>query len=193
MKKRRKNKNQENNTALIILIAVFVGMLLLLLVATTVTKDEVYNELENEGYYTETDDAFYKKVLTNNTLDEFYNDMNSGRNTKYQEVYVSKTSYDYIELLMIYNEGVTTTLTISSSLKSNELNYNFELSYNKQYLLLEGTEENNYDCEVTVNRNVKKDTEKKYCNLIKEQINDFLGSKTQLLNNQNLMNKIVGE
>ena len=92
MKKRRKNKNQENNTALIILIAVFVGMLLLLLVATTVTKDEVYNELENEGYYTETDDAFYKKVLTNNTLDEFYNDMNSGRNTKYQEVYVSKTS-----------------------------------------------------------------------------------------------------
>ena len=68
MKKRRKNKNQENNTALIILIAVFVGMLLLLLVATTVTKDEVYNELENEGYYTETDDAFYKKVLTNNSL-----------------------------------------------------------------------------------------------------------------------------
>jgi hypothetical protein len=167
-------------------------MLLLLLVAATTTKDEVYNELENEGYYTETDDAFYKKILTNNTLDEFYNDMNSGRNTKYQEVYVSKTSYDYIELLMIYNDGVTTTLTISSSLKSNEVNYNFELSYNKQYLLLEGTQENNYDCEVTVNRNVKKETEKKYCNLIKEQINDFLSSKTQLLNNPNLMSKIAG-
>ena len=94
---------------------------------------------------------------------------------------------------MIYNDGVTTTLTISSSLKSNSLNYNFELSYNKQYLLLEGTEANNYNCVVTVNRNVKKETEKKYCNLIKEQINDFLGSKTQLLNNQNLMTKIAGE
>lgn len=192
MKKKRKNKKQENNTLLIVLVSIFAVMLLLLLVVAT-TKDEVYNELENEGYYTETDDAFYKKILTNNTLDEFYNDMNSGRNTKYQEVYVSKTSYDYIELLMIYNDGVTTTLTISSSLKSNELNYNFELSYNKQYLLLEGNEENNYDCEVTVNRNVKKETEKKYCNLIKEQINDFLSSKTQLLNNQNLMNKIAGE
>ena len=78
-------------------------------------------------------------------------------------------------------------------MKSNELNYNFELSYNKQYLLLEGNEENNYDCEVTVNRNVKKETEKKYCNLIKEQINDFLSSKTQLLNNPNLMSKIAGE
>ena len=193
MKKKRKNKKQENNTLLIVLVSIFAVMLLLLLVVATTTKDEVYNELENEGYYTETDDAFYKKILTNNTLDEFYNDMNSGRNTKYQEVYVSKTSYDYIELLMIYNDGVTTTLTISSSLKSNELNYNFELSYNKQYLLLEGNEENNYDCEVTVNRNVKKETEKKYCNLIKEQINDFLSSKTQLLNYPNLMSKIAGE
>ena len=191
--KKRKNKKQEKNIMLTILVSIFIILLLLILIVTVSTKDEVYNELENEGYYTETDDAFYKKVLTNNTLNEFYNDMNSGRNTKYQEVYVSKTSYDYIELLMIYNDGVTTTLTISSSLKSNELNYNFELSYNKQYLLLEGTEENNYDCEVTVNRNVKKETEKKYCNLIKEQINDFLSSKTQLLNNQNLMNKIAGE
>lgn len=191
--KKRKNKKQETNTFLVVLISIFGILLLLLLVAATTTKDEVYNELENEGYYTETDDAFYKKVLTNNTLDEFYNDMNSGRNTKYQEVYVSKNSYEYIELLMIYNEGVTTTLTISSSLKSDELNYNFELSYNKQYLLLEGSNKNNYDCEVAVNKNVKKETEKKYCNLIKEQINDFLGSKTQLQNNQNLMNKIAGE
>lgn len=191
--KKRKNKKQQNNTILVVLISIFIILLLLLLVVFISEEDEVYNELENEGYYTETDDAFYKKVLTNNTLDEFYNDMNSGRNTKYQEVYVSKTSYDYIELLMIYNEGVTTTLTISSSLKSNELNYNFELSYNKQYLLLEGTEDNNYDCEVTVNRNVKKETQVKYCNLIKEQINDFLASKVQLQNNQNLMTKIAGE
>ena len=191
--KKRKNKKHENNLMLTILVSIFIILLLLILIVAISTKDEVYNELENEGYYTETEDAFYKKVLTNNTLNEFYNDMNSGRNTKYQEVYVSKDSYEYIVLLMIYNDGITTTLTISSSLKTNELNYNFELSYNKQYLILEGTEENNYDCEVTVNRNVKKDTEKKYCNLIKEQINDFLGSKTQLLNNQNLMNKIAGE
>ena len=129
--KKRKNKKQETNILLTVLVSIFIGLILLLLVASTTTKDEVYNELENEGYSTETDDAFYKKVLTNNTLDTFYNDVNSGRNTKYQEVYVSKTSYEYIELLMIYNDGVTTTLTISSSLKSNKLDYNFELSYNK--------------------------------------------------------------
>lgn len=191
--KKRKNKKQENNIMLTILVSIFIILLLLILIVAVSTKDEVYNELENEGYYTETDDAFYKKVLTNNTLNEFYNDMNSGRNAKYQEVYVSKDSYEYIELLMIYNDGVTTTLTISSSLKSNELNYNFELSYNKQYLILEGTEENNYACNVAVNRNIKKDTETKYCNIIKNQINDFLASKVQLQNNQNLMSKIAGE
>ena len=190
--KKRKNKKQEKNIMLTILVSIFIILLLLILIVTVSTKDEVYNELENEGYYTETDDAFYKKVLTNNTLNEFYNDMNSGRNAKYQEVYVSKDSYEYIELLMIYNDGVTTTLTISSSLKSNELNYNFELSYNKQYLILEGTEENNYACNVAVNRNIKKDTETKYCNIIKNQINDFLASKVQLQNNQNLMSKIAG-
>lgn len=190
--KKRKNKKQEKNIMLTILVSIFIILLLLILIVAVSTKDEVYNELENEGYYTETDDAFYKKVLTNNTLNEFYNDMNSGRNAKYQEVYVSKDSYEYIELLMIYNDGVTTTLTISSSLKSNELNYNFELSYNKQYLILEGTEENNYACNVAVNRNIKKDTETKYCNIIKNQINDFLASKVQLQNNQNLMSKIAG-
>ena len=191
--KKRKNKKQEKNIMLTILVSIFIILLLLILIVAVSTKDEVYNELENEGYYTETDDAFYKKVLTNNTLNEFYNDMNSGRNAKYQEVYVSKDSYEYIELLMIYNDGVTTTLTISSSLKSNELNYNFELSYNKQYLILEGTEKNNYACNVAVNRNIKKDTETKYCNIIKNQINDFLASKVQLQNNQNLMSKIAGE
>lgn len=191
--KKRKNKKQEKNVMLTVLISILIILLLMILAAAISTKDEVYTELENEGYYTETDDAFYKKILTNNTLNEFYNDMNSGRNTKYQEVYVSKNSYEYIELLMIYNEGRTTTLTISSSLKSDELNYNFELSYNKMYLLLEGTEENNYNCEVAVNRNVKKETELKYCNLIKEQITDFLASKVQLQNNQSLMSKIAGE
>lgn len=191
--KKRKNKKQEPNTLLVVLIAIFIVLLLLIIIALITTKDEVYEELQIEGYYTETDDTFYKKILTNNTLEQFYNDMNSERNTKYQELYVSKISYEYIELLMIYNEGVTTTLTISSNLKSNELNYNFELSYNKQHLLLEGTEENNYNCNVTVNKNIKKETEKKYCNLIKEQINYYLNSKKQLLNNQNLMNKIAAQ
>ncbi len=190
--KKRKNKRKEKNIALNILISIFVILLLLIAIVAIFKEDEVYTELQNEGYNTETDDAFYKKILTNNTLNEFYNDMNSGRNTKYQEVYVSKESYEYIELLMIYNEGVTTTLTISSNLKSNELNYNFELSYKKMYLLLEGTEENNYDCNVTVNRNVKKDTETKYCNIIKDQISDFLESKVVLQNNQSLMSKIAG-
>ena len=58
---------------------------------------------------------------------------------------------------------------------------------------LEGTEENNYACNVAVNRNIKKDIEMKYCNIIKNQINDFLASKVQLQNNQNLMSKIAGE
>ena len=181
------------NTLLIVLVSIFVVMLLLLLAASVATEDEVYNELENEGYYTETDDAFYKKILTNNTLDEFYNDMNSGRNATYKEVYVSKTSYDYIELEMIYTDGMTTTLTISSNLKSNELNYNYEMSYNNAYLLIDGTDKNNYACNVNVNRNVKKETENKYCSLIKNKIQEYLNNKVELINNQNLIDKIYNK
>ena len=190
MTKKRKNKKQENNIIMTILISVFVFLVVVVLVAAVTKKDEVYQELEDEGYYTETEDAFYKKILTNNTLNEFYNDMNSGRNVVYQEVYVSKTSYDYIELKMEYKDGMTTTLTISSNLKSNEVNYNYEMSYEKAYLLIDGTEKNNYACNVNVNRNVKKETEKKYCSLIKNEIKEYLNSKVELLNNQNLIEKI---
>lgn len=190
MTKKRKNKKQENNTVMTILISVFVFLVVVVLVAAVTKKDKVYQELEDEGYYTETEDAFYKKILTNNTLNEFYNDMNSGRNAVYQEVYVSKTSYDYIELKMEYRDGMTTTLTISSNLKSNEVNYNYEMSYEKAYLLIDGTEKNNYACNVNVNRNVKKETEKKYCSLIKNEIKEYLNSKVELLNNQNLIDKI---
>lgn len=190
--KKRRNKIKKNNLIIPILISIFIFLIIMIVVAALITKDEVYDELDDEGYYTETDDAFYKKILTNNTLDEFYNDMRSERNSIYQEVYVSKTSYDYIELKMIYNEGMTTTLTINSGLNSNELNYNFELSYNKMYLLLEGNEQDNFKCNVAVNNNVKKEYEKKYCSLIKEEIEEFLASKKELLNNQNLMNKIAG-
>ena len=190
MKNKRKNKKQENNTIMTILISIFVFLVVVVLVAAVTKKDEVYQELEDEGYYTETEDAFYKKILTNNTLNEFYNDMNSGRNAVYQEVYVSKTSYDYIELKMEYKDGMTTTLTISSNLKSNEVNYNYEMSYEKAYLLIDGTEKNNYECNVNVNKNVKKETEKKYCSLIKREIKEYLNSKVELLNNQNLIDKI---
>ena len=85
---------------------------------------------------------------------------------------------------------MTTTLTISSNLKSNEVNYNYEMSYEKAYLLIDGTEKNNYECNVNVNKNVKKETEKKYCSLIKREIKEYLNSKVELLNNQNLIDKI---
>ena len=193
MKNKRKNKKQENNTIMTILISIFVFLVVVVLVAAVTKKDEVYQELEDEGYYTETEDAFYKKILTNNTLNEFYNDMNSGRNSTYKEVYVSKTSYDYIELEMIYTDGMTTTLTISSNLKSNELNYNYEMSYNNAYLLIDGTDKNNYACNVNVNRNVKKETENKYCSLIKNKIQEYLNNKVELINNQNLIDKIYNK
>ena len=192
MKNKRKNKKQNSDLIMNALISIFVFLVVVVLVAALVKKDEVYQELEDEGYYTETEDAFYKKILTNNSLNEFYNDMNSGRNAKYQEVYVSKTSYDYIELIMEYTDGMTTSLTISSNLKSNEVNYNYEMSHEKAYLLIEGTEKNNYACNVNVNRNVKKEIEKKHCSLIKTEIQNYLNSKVELLNNQNLIDKIYG-
>ena len=80
--KKRKNKKHENNLMLTILVSIFIILLLLILIVAISTKDEVYNELENEGYYTETEDAFYKKNLKNNNLKEFYNNINSRRNKK---------------------------------------------------------------------------------------------------------------
>ena len=184
MKKRV--KKEEGKELWIGIIALMVVVVISLLVYITTKPSEVEKELSKEGYTTTNEDAFYKKIVTNNTLTDFYNDMKNEKNSAYEEYYFAKESLNFIELKMLYQDGTNSTLNITSDLRTNLIEFNYELSNKKAHLILEGNSNENYDCKIIVKNNVNDVIANDSCNLIMQEINTFLERRSELLQNEKI-------
>ena len=184
MKKRV--KKEEGKELWIGIIALMVVVVISLLVYITTKPSEVEKELSKEGYTTTNEDAFYKKIVTNNTLTDFYNDMKNEKNSAYEEYYFAKESLNFIELKMLYQDGTNSTLNITSDLRTNLIEFNYELSNKKAHLILEGNSNENYDCKIIVKNNVNDAIANDSCNLIMQEINTFLERRSELLQNEKI-------
>ena len=178
-----------------ILKKVIIGIIILIILIPIIvyitikgTNKGIEKEFNKEGYTTSKEDAFYRKITTNNTLDDFYNAMASKNDSEYQEFYYAKQSNDFIELKMIYKNNVSTSLNIITNLESNELTYSYELAYKTAHLLLEGTSKEDYSCKVIDNNRVQEDIVQKYCDLIIDEINEYNEVKDNLLKNNKIGN-----
>ena len=119
----------KNNKWLLVTAILLIIVLIVVIIFVNNSKKELPKELNNMGYTTKNEEeAFYKKIITNNTLDSYYDDISKGKDSKYEEYYFAKESYDYIELKMSYQNPTTKTLTITSNLKSLDTSFNFEIS-----------------------------------------------------------------
>ena len=189
-----KKKKNKDSTIYLKIVFIVIGILAVVIVAllinkNTTSKDEVGARLEDYGYTIgEKDEAFYNKITTNNTLDDYYNDMSNNKNTLYQEFYVSKSSYDFIELKMSYEDKITKTLNITSDLKTKAIEYNFELSYNDIYLILEGTSDTSFTCNKKKKKNTTPDVIKTYCNTIKQELISFTSERNKILADEKIQN-----
>ena len=180
--KKRNIKNEKN---------IWIGLILFTTIAIIVTlvsmafnKPEIERQLNKEGYKTTEDDAFYKKVTTNNTLDDFYNKMANNEDTAYEEYYLQKESLNFIELKMTYQNQVSRTLNITSDLRTNKVEFNYELSYKQSHIILEGNSDEDYNCKIVVRRNVNDDDASKQCDYIIEEMSTFLERRNQILQNE---------
>ena len=189
-----KKKKNKDSTIYLKIVFIVIGILAVVIVAllinkNTTSKDEVGARLEDYGYTIgEKDEAFYNKITTNNTLDDYYNDMSNNKNSSYQEFYVSKSSYDFIELKMSYEDKIIKTLNITSDLKTTAIEYNFELSYNDIYLILEGTSNTSFTCNTITERNTTPDVIKTYCNTIKQELISFTSERNKILADEKIQN-----
>ena len=185
----KKKKKQDNKIIYKIIIGVIIIMILIPVVVYISIKGsnkEIEEEFNKEGYTTSKEDAFYRKITTNNTLDDFYSAMASKYDAEYQEFYYAKQSNDFIELKMIYKNNVSTSLNIITNLETNELTYSYELAYKTAHLLLEGTSKEDYSCKVIDNNRVQEDVVKKYCDLVIDEINEYNEVKDDLLKNNKI-------
>ena len=180
MSKRQDSNNREVIMGGLIILSVVVLILVVLVITQATTPEKALNR---EGYNTTAEeDPFYKKIETNNTLDDFYN-VASNKNSSYEEYYLSKESYNFIEMKMNYNEGAMNTLNIVSNLKTQEVEFNYELSYNSAHLLIEGNSRDTYSCKVIQKKGVNDQTIQDHCNYIMNEITVFLLRREKILQN----------
>lgn len=183
MKKRKKNKNNTYIFIIIITIIAILGIIVYYFYST----DELGKEIKQEGFKTTSnDDLYYKKVVTNNTLDSFYNDVSENKETSYLEYNFTKNSYDFIELKMTYKEETLSTLNITSDIRNNTIVFNYEVSKGKMNLILEGNMNGDFICNSLKQDNISNSNKEKHCDYIHNEINNFITIRDSYLENNNL-------
>ena len=187
MNKNRKKNNKSNNNLTIIFLIIIVIILIIFGIYLSNNGNELNKTMKHEGFTTKNeDDAFYNKIVTNNTLDDYYNDMKNQKNSEYEQYYFTKESYDFIEVKLSYNNQVSTSLNITSDLKTLYTNYNYELSYKDVHLIIEGNSAEEYACRKIIQENIEKDQIDLYCDKVHSEIQTFLKRREELLQNENI-------
>ena len=188
MKKKRNKNNLLRNIIITCFIIIIIIIVFFYYLETGKTEEE--KVLKEEGYTTTIDDAFFKKIVTNNTLDDFYNDISNNKDSKYEEYYFAKDSYNYIELKMEYKDQATKTINIQSDLRKLTIDYTYEITKGKTHLLIEGNSSNNNKCSYIIKKGVDDNTSSRACNEVQEEINSFIEKRTELLNNEKVQELI---
>ncbi|MBP5678959.1 MAG: hypothetical protein J6X28_03945 [Bacilli bacterium] len=192
---RKRDQIKERNFWMGAIILLTIAIIAFLIFSGT-SRSETDKELGKDGYTTTEEDAFYKKIVTNNTLDSYYNDVANNHDSEYEEYYLQKDSLTFLELKMKYYNMANTTLSFTSSLRENTIEYNFEYSYKESHLILEGNSDSNYECQIVVRKNVNDQEAKKLCDYIMNEINIFEVRRNNILQNskvQELLNQPITE
>ena len=182
MQKKRKKKNILHY--LLIVIIFIIVFFIVLEICFHEEPDELKKSMKKDGYTTkDEDDAFYKRIVTNNTLNDYYKDIENKKDSSYEEYYLAKDSLEFISQKLLYQNKVTTSLNFSSNLKSQLVTFNYELSYKDIYLILEGNSNDEFECNKVVQENIDNQQTEQYCDMIQEELKTFLKRKNTMLNN----------
>ena len=181
----RKKKNNKDKLYFIGMIT-FIGIAVICLIVYFNEDNQRKRALQKEGYTIENDDPFYKKVVTGNTLDSYYKNIANKETSSYEEYYVSKETYNFMEQKLNYMNGVSTALNISSDLRNLGIKFTYELSYEDAYLILEGGTNTGYQCETVVNERVSNTQVHEYCEQIQSELETFSNRRSVILSNEKI-------
>ena len=183
---KRKKKNESN---VLYLITIVVVILFIILSIATFKKNNggLKKYMKNEGYTIEENDIFYKKIVTGNSIENFYKVVSENDDADYEEYTLNKDNAEFVGLYMKNELNVQTGLSVTSNINEQKTTYNFELSYNDSHILLDG-DNSSYECNVVDAKNASEETIDYYCQYIKSKIDSYNIEKQNLLNN-NKINK----
>lgn len=181
----------------LIIIGVFIGIVILgiLMYYTTDQKQEenkifINNYLNELGYKYDEKEKLFKKITTENTLDEFYDLSSKKQEVYYEEYYFSLDNNSFIELNMGYKDGIMEVFNITSDLTKQEINYNYEINKDDSSAILEGSYNDIFKCNIVSLKKLSDDNKGIYCNTARKQADKFIDEQNNLLGNDKFI-KII--
>ena len=147
---------------------------------------KIKDYITDQGYSTSDDSLFYQKIVSNNTLDDYYKDVKNKKESKYDEFYFNKDSYSFIELKMIYKNDITQVFNVTSDFTNNKVEYNFEISKNSASIILDGSylAGRETSCNINSIKNLSTKNLADYCTLARNYMNEFITEQEKLLSNK---------
>ena len=147
---------------------------------------KIKDYITDQGYSTSDDSLFYQKIVSNNTLDDYYKDVENKKESKYDEFYFNKDSYSFIELKMIYKNDITQVFNVTSDFTNNKVEYNFEISKNSASIILDGSylAGRETSCNINSIKNLSTKNLADYCTLARNYMNEFITEQEKLLSNK---------
>lgn len=147
---------------------------------------KIKDYITDQGYSTSDDSLFYQKIVSNNTLDDYYKDVENKKESKYDEFYFNKDSYSFLELKMIYKNDITQVFNVNSDFTNNKVEYNFEISKNSASIILDGSylAGRETSCNINSIKNLSTKNLADYCTLARNYMNEFITEQEKLLSNK---------
>ena len=165
--------------AVLIIIILFVGFTLFFGKSDSATIEDV---LKEENYILDGD--IYRKKVTNNTQDDFYNDIKNNKYSEYIEYqYISNTNI--LKCINLKFDSLYYLCDITEDFSNNKLSYSCNSSYNNLQLNIFGDFDYSSSLLNCYNRNdeIDEDITSDYCDKVYDQIQTFIEERNKLLSN----------
>ena len=199
-----RNKNNSYIPFLIILFFIIIILIIIFTIVFGKTDDSYRNDhLDNIDY--KYDKNYYYKNMTNNTLDDFYQLVNSKQEASFLEYKYETTSNTFYEKKLDYSNNLISSLTFGNFISNNYIRILYELSTNNSNIIISGIyyeETNNLSCNIDSTNNYTSNINLNvYCDTISNNIDDFILERNNFVTDKrftNILNKdysnvVIGE
>ena len=198
MSERNIKVNKKKIKIIIILIIIIIIMLLIIPKITNKkdSKNVVKNYIEKKGFSQVEKSNIYSKIISNTTLDEYFENTENNIATEYQVLYFNLSNYKLSKTYMEYKDNVYRYYTPTYDYKTNTIEYEYEISIEDGYINLTGSynvKSKKITCNIGNSKNINTNSEnlkEAICNKILYNTKDFGIEALELMSNSTVINKL---
>ena len=198
MSERNIKVNKKKIKIIIILIIIIIIMLLIISKITNKkdSKNVVKNYIEKKGFSQVEKSNIYSKIISNTTLDEYFENTENNIATEYQVLYFNLSDYKLSKTYMEYKDNVYRYYTPTYDYKTNTIEYEYEISIEDGYINLTGNynvKSKKITCNIGNSKNINTNSEnlkETICNKILYNTKDFGIEALELMSNSTVINKL---